>query len=124
MEIRGTVHEIGAINQVTDSFKKRDLIVAYAENPQFVEYVTFQAMQERVSIFDNLTVGQDVEVSFNIKGRPWTNKDGMTTYFNTLVAWRITPLQTQQASKQASAGSFDMPAPVDSFGDQDDDLPF
>ncbi|PVH26260.1 DUF3127 domain-containing protein [Sphingobacterium corticibacter] len=123
MEIRGKVHEIGTTIQVTESFKKRDLLVAYAENPQFVEYLTFQAMQDRVSLFDNLTIGQDIEVSFNIKGRPWTNKDGMTTYFNTLVAWRITPLQVQQLSKHSSAGAVEMPPPMENL-DYDDDLPF
>src|SRR5699024_6246959 len=60
MEIRGKVHEIGTTQQVTDTFKKRDLIVSYAENPQFVEYIRFEATQDRVSIFDNLSVGDDV----------------------------------------------------------------
>ncbi len=123
MQIRGKIHEIGTTLQVTESFKKRDLVIAYADNPQFVEYLTFQAMQERVLLFDKLRIGQDVEVSFNIKGRPWTNKDGMTTYFNTLVAWRITPLQAQQSSKQPNAGAVEMPPQMENL-DYDDDLPF
>jgi len=86
MEIRGKVHEIGAVQNVTDTFKKRDLIVAYAENPQFVEYIRFEATQDRVNIFDNLSVGEEIEISFNLRGRPWTNKEGVTTYFNSLVA--------------------------------------
>jgi len=124
MEIRGHVHEVGQIQQVTESFKKRDLVVSYAENPQFVEYLSFQATQDRVNIFDNLNVGDEVEVSFNLRGRPWTNKEGVTTYFNSLVAWRVTKLASTAA---ASAPSYnDMPAPVDisSSGADDDDLPF
>lgn len=124
MEIRGTVHEVGQTQQVTESFKKRDLIVAYAENPQFVEYLSFQATQDRVNIFDGLTPGQEVEVSFNLRGRPWTNKEGVTTYFNSLVAWKITKLANTAA---ASAPTYqDIPAPVDISGgaDDDDGLPF
>lgn len=123
MEIRGKVHEVGAIQQVTESFKKRDIIVAYAENPQFVEYIRFEATQDRVNIFDNLTVGEEIEISFNLRGRPWTNKDGLTTYFNSLVAWRVTKLAS---SGGASAGYADnMAAPVDiSSSGADDDLPF
>ena len=79
MEIRGKVHEVGTLQQVTESFKKRDLIVAYAENPQFVEYIRFEATQDRVNIFDKLAVGEEIEISFNLRGRPWTNKDGVTT---------------------------------------------
>ena len=124
MEIRGRVHEVGPTQQVTESFKKRDLVLAYAENPQFVEYISFQATQDRVNIFDNLNVGDEVEVSFNLRGRPWTNKEGVTTYFNSLVAWRVTKLANAPA---ASAPAYqDIPAPVDiSVGaDDDDDLPF
>lgn len=125
MEIRGKVHEIGATQQVTESFKKRDLILAYAENPQFVEYIRFEATQDRVSIFDNIAVGEEVEVSFNLRGRPWTNKDGITTYFNSLVAWRLTKLANNPAASAPAPGYADMP-PVDisSTSADDDDLPF
>lgn len=124
MEIRGKVHEIGATQQVTESFKKRDIIVAYAENPQFVEYIRFEATQDRTSIFDGLTVGEEIEVSFNLRGRPWTNKEGVTTYFNSLVAWRVTKLANTAASVPAP-GYAEMPAPVDLSGsNDDDDLPF
>ena len=124
MEIRGKVHEIGATQQVTESFKKRDIIVAYAENPQFVEYIRFEATQDRTSIFDGLTVGEEIEVSFNLRGRPWTNKEGVTTYFNSLVAWKVTKLANTAASAPAP-GYAEMPAPVDLSGsNDDDDLPF
>lgn len=125
MEIRGKVHEIGAVQNVTDTFKKRDLIVSYAENPQFVEYIRFEATQDRVNIFDNLSVGEDIEVSFNLRGRPWTNKEGVTTYFNSLVAWRVTKL-ANTAIPAAAPGLTEMPTPVDisSSGSDDDDLPF
>ena len=123
MEIRGHVHEIGQTQQVTESFKKRDIVIAYAENPQFVEYIRLEATQDRTSIFDNLQVGDQVEVSFNLRGRPWTNKEGQTTYFNSLVAWRVTKL-TATAAAAPTPNYNDMP-PLDITGsDDDDDLPF
>ncbi len=118
MDIKGTVHEVGETQQVSESFKKRDLIVSYAENPQFVEYIRFEATQDRVNQFDNLKAGDAVEVHFNIKGRPWTNKDGVTTYFNSLVAWRVNKL---------ADGSVEAPV-VNNVAQQaeqeDDGLPF
>lgn len=123
MEIRGKVHEIGETQNITDSFKKRDIIVAYAENPQFVEYLKMEATQDRVSIFDGLQIGQEIEVSFNLRGRPWTNKEGVTTYFNSLVAWRVTKLSEAPVAAAAPADYNNLP-PVD-FGEAgDDDLPF
>jgi len=124
MEIRGKVHEIGAVQNVTDTFKKRDLIVAYAENPQFVEYIRFEATQDRVNIFDNLSVGEEIEISFNLRGRPWTNKEGVTTYFNSLVAWRVTKLANTTASAPAPAYGDMPPVDISAGGSDDDDLPF
>lgn len=116
MQITGRVHEIGQTQQVTDTFKKRDIIVEYAENPQYPEFLRFESTQDRVTIFDDLTPGDEVEVSFNLRGRPWTNKEGVTTYFNSLVAWRVVKTGNQTAR----------PAPpVDiSQTEQEDDLPF
>lgn len=119
MEISGKVHEIGEVQQITDTFKKRDLIVEYAENPQFVEYIKFEANQDRVSQFDGLSVGDEVDVSFNLRGRPWTNNDGVTSYFNSLVAWKVKKTGSAPAVNQA-------PPTVDlSTGDgSDTGLPF
>ncbi|TDS14772.1 DUF3127 domain-containing protein [Sphingobacterium paludis] len=123
MEIKGRVHEVHPTQQITESFKKRDLIVAYAENPQFVEYISFQATQDRVSIFDNLKIGDEVEVSFNLRGRPWTNKDGVTTFFNSLVAWRVNKLEAQRPAQPTAPSYADLP-PMGISSADDDDLPF
>jgi len=89
MEIKGRVHEVGATRQVSGTFRKRDLVVLYAENPQWPEYVRFEATGDRTAIFDGLAVGDAVTVRFNLRGRPWTDKNGKTSYFNTLLAWKV-----------------------------------
>lgn len=123
MNIKGRVHEIGQTQQITDTFKKRDLIVAYAENPQFVEYMKFDTLQDKTSILDGLVIGDEVEIDFNLKGRLYTNAQGVTTYFNSLVAWRVNKIAQGQNN---SSNYANMPAPVDISGsdDADDDLPF
>lgn len=126
MEITGKVHEIGAVQQVTETFKKRDLVIEYAENPQYPEFIKFEATQDRVNLFDNLNSGDEVSVSFNLRGRPWTNKDGVTTYFNSLVAWRINKVASTPQGNAPQNAMPDTPPPVDisaQAGD-DDDLPF
>lgn len=118
MEITGTVHEIGTTQQISETFKKRDLIVQYAENPQFVEYIKFEATQDRVTIFDGLNEGEQVTVSFNLRGRPWKNREGGTTYFNSLVAWKVTKVQDSMPA------STPPPVDVSNQPDEEDDLPF
>lgn len=118
MEIKGKVHEITPTQQVTDSLKKRELIVEFIENPQYPEYLKFEAINDRCAIMDNLKVGDDVEVFFNLKGRPWTDKIGKKSYFNQLALWKVNVLTAGNATHEYAAP----PAPASSV--DDDDLPF
>lgn len=122
MEIKGKVHEIGATQQVSETFKKRDLIVEYAENPTYPEYIRFEALQDKTALLDSLKQGDEIEVSFNLRGRPWTNKDGVTSYFNSLVVWRVTALANTGAP--AAAPQYAAPVDVSTAAAEDDDLPF
>lgn len=135
MEIKGKVHEIGAEQKVTDSFKKREVVIEYAENPSYPEFIKFEATQEKTSILDNFKKGDEVEVFFNLRGRPWTNPKGETLYFNTLNVWRINPVATTAAAPASAAPSAPAPtsapepslAPkvdLDSNTNATDDLPF
>jgi hypothetical protein len=123
MEIKGKVHEVSPTTQVTDTFKKRELIVEYVENPQYPEYIKFEAGQDRCALLDNVKVGDDVEVFFNLRGRPWKDKTGKTSYFNSLNLWKINVLSG--ASNNASTPAYAAPtADISSGADDDDDLPF
>ncbi|EDM37494.1 hypothetical protein PBAL39_10131 [Pedobacter sp. BAL39] len=122
MEIKGKVHEIGALQQVSETFKKRDLIIEYAENPTYPEYIRFEALQDKTALFDSLKTGDDVEVSFNLRGRPWTDKTGKTSYFNSLVVWRINALTNAGAA--ASTPAYAPPADLNNTAAEEDDLPF
>lgn len=121
MEIKGKVYEVSPTAQVTETLKKRELILEYIENPQYPEYLKFEAIQERCSLLDAVKVGDDVEVFFNLKGRPWTDRTGKKSYFNTLQLWRVNVLNNTPGAAAAPAYA----PPVDiSAAPDDDDLPF
>lgn len=89
MEIKGKVFSVGKTETVTEKFKKRELIVEYAENPEYVEYIKFEATQNKVELLDKIRVGDDVEISFNLRGRGWKDKFGKQNYTNNLVIWKL-----------------------------------
>ena len=127
MDIKGKVHEVSPVQNVTETFKKRELIVEYAENPQYPEFIKFEALQDKVALFDAVKVGDQIEVFFNLRGRPWTDRNGKTSYFNTLVAWRVNVLGAEQpapavAPQPEFAQAIDVNAAAAS--QDDDDLPF
>ena len=122
MEVKGKVYEVSPTVQVTESLKKRELILEYIENPQYPEYLKFEAIQDRCSLLDNVKVGYDVEVFFNLKGRPWTDKTGKKSYFNSLQLWRVNALAA--GAGNATTPEYAAPSSDISSSNDDDDLPF
>lgn len=123
MDIKGKVHEVSEVINVTDTFRKRELVVEFAENPQYPEYVKFEAIQDRCALMDNIKVGEDVEVFFNLKGRAWTDKTGKKQYFNTLQIWKVNVLGAE-AGAPPSSPEYAAPVDVSAAPGEDDDLPF
>jgi hypothetical protein len=125
MEVKGKVHEVSEIINVTDTFKKRELVVEFAENPQYPEFVKFEAIQDRCALLDPIKVGSEVEVFFNLKGRAWTDKMGKKQYFNTLQLWKVSVLSGDNAQASAPApAEYAPPVDISAAPGEDDDLPF
>ena len=91
MEVTGKLHAKFDEQDISASFKKRDFVLEVADNPQYPQYVIFQFTQEKCGLLDTFTLGQEVTVMFNLRGRAWTSPQGETKYFNTLEAWAIRP---------------------------------
>lgn len=122
MVVEGKIVEKYDTQTIKDTFKKREFILEYAENPQYPEFIKFELIQNNCDQLDSLEVGDDVAVNFNLKGRKWTDPQGVVKYFNSLQAWRVD-------KKTASASSAETPPPPtqewmkEDFS-KDDDLPF
>jgi len=115
------------IVQRSETFKVREFVVEKSEEingKTITNYIKFQCVQDRTNIVDRVNAGDEIKVYFNIKGTRW-EKDGRTSYFSNLDAWRIE--QILQAGKEASSED-DHLEPLDTFtsSSQDaiDDLPF
>jgi len=132
-ELTGKIHVVMDTQKVSEKFQKREFVV-HTEKvmPTWTkeDHIKFQLTQDRCDILDGFSAGEEVKVSFNLTGRPWTNKEGVTAYFTNLEAWRIERMsaaanmpppataQTQQPMQTAAATT---QAPADDFND---DLPF
>ena len=108
----GKLLGIGKENQVTESFKKRLFWLQHGDNPEYLQITEFQLSQDKTDIIDHFKVGETIEVSFNLRGRKWTNKEGKDMVFNTLDVWKIVKSNETQLPTQQAAQS------------QDGDLPF
>ena len=129
MEVTGIIKVKYDTNVVSERFKKRDFVLTVEPGSPYPQHVTFQIIQDKVSMLDNFNVGDEVKVQFNLKGREWTSPQGEIKYFNTLDAWRLEKIgqgqsQQQQSQQHNSASSENTTPPVFTSNSADDDLPF
>jgi len=87
MQVAGKLVVINATQVVSEKFSKRTFVVETAD--QYPQQIEFQLTQDKCDYLDAYKVGEQVNVSINIRGRAWNNPQGETKYFNTLEAWKI-----------------------------------
>lgn len=116
MEILG---KIKLINQTqtfgSNGFRKREMVVVTDE--QYPQMIMVEFIQDKCDILNNYSVGEDVKVSINLRGREWINPEGAAKYFNTIQGWRI------EKTSYASDGNNNQYIPPQP-NNEPDDLPF
>ena len=124
MEVSGKIKVINPEQQVSASFRKRELVVTTDEqNPQ---HIMVEFTQDKCDLLNSYKAGEGVKVSINLRGREWVNPQGETKYFNSIQGWRIERLQAEAPAAQMppvpAAEAFE---PATNFNEEEhDDLPF
>ncbi|GGF06747.1 DUF3127 domain-containing protein [Hymenobacter cavernae] len=139
-EATGRLHEIFDEQQVSEKFRKREFVLE-VQDGQYPEHIKFQMVQDKTALIDPYKIGDEVKVTFNLRGRGF-NKNGQMLYFTNLEAWRIESAaggaapagggysqQAAPAPRAAAPAANQNPnlraqpaAPI--AGDDDNDLPF
>ena len=125
MEVQGKLIEKYETSKINDSFRKREFVVEYVENPQYPELLKFDLIQDKCDLLEEFNVGESLKVEFNLKGRKWTDPSGNDKYFNTLQAWRLSTVNA--AVSDSSPAATDSGPATEAIGEsfsEDDDLPF
>ncbi len=125
MEVTGKIKVINAEQQVSATFKKRELVVSTEE--QYPQFISINFVQDKCDLLNNYNTGDAVKVGINLRGREWINPQVENKYFNDIQGWKIEKLQTEATS---NPGLEPMPptqafAPATNFNEEEhDDLPF
>jgi hypothetical protein len=82
-KMKGVLKVINPSVQVSEKFTKREFVLNEPHD-QYPQDILFQLTQKNVDVLDKFVEGQEVEVSFRIRGREYNGK-----YFNNIEAWRI-----------------------------------
>lgn len=122
MEVTGRIKFIGETETFGDKgFRKRT--IALVTNEQYPQTLGIDFIQNNVSLPDQLQLNQEATIAVNLQGREWTSPQGEVKYFNSLVGWRIVPVQMPQQAQPAPTPTpnFAQPAPIPTA---EPDLPF
>lgn len=121
-EAIGSITDIMEAQQINDTFRKREFVIEIKDG-MYPQLIKFQLTQDRCEQLSRFSVGQEVKVHFNLRGRQFSKREGGVDYWLNLEAWRIEP------SSSSSPDRGDQPAaePVSASGLDSadaDDLPF
>jgi hypothetical protein len=118
--IKGQVKRVLDTQVVSDKFSKREIHIVVDGATQYPQIVSVELNNDRCKNADDLKEGQDVEVFINLRGREWTDGNGVVKAFNTLQCWKINKQPMGAiAEYKANNAPENVPNP-----NEPDDLPF
>jgi single-strand DNA-binding protein len=97
-------------------FTKREMVVI-VEDGKYPQEINLEFVQDKAALLETLKPGQEVTVSFDIRGREYNGR-----YFNNLQGWKISTLGDQP--EYLSGDQFSTPAGAAHTEIEDDDIPF
>ena len=111
-ELTGKIKLIQDPQTFNSGFTKREMVVI-VQDGKYPQEINLEFVQDKVALLDDLQPGQEVTVSFDIRGREYNGR-----YFNNLQGWKVVIV-----GDEAEASSEDpyFPTPSDF---EDDDIPF
>lgn len=118
MDITGILKVKNSEQKISEKFRKREFVLT-DNSSQYPQHILFQLTQDRCGLIDNLNVGDELKVYFNLRGREWTNPQGEVKFFNSLEAWKVEAKSSSGSSINTQSASVSEP-----ITQAADDLPF
>ena len=114
MKLQGEVKEIGELKKFSSGFQKRDLVVEEIdEKAKYPAKIPFTFKKDKVSLIDNIKVGDKVAIDYVYSSRDWDDpKTGETRHFVSFDALKVKVTYSAPGGSAASSqddGGEDMP---------------
>ena len=111
-ELTGRIKLIQDEQTFASGFTKREMVVT-VDDGRYPQDINLEFVRDKISLLDDLQPGQEVTVSFDIRGREHNGR-----YYNNLQGWKVVPAESD-APGAAPPAYVDEAPPV-----EDDDIPF
>ena len=126
INVIGKVKFVGETVDVgTSGFQKRELVVTTDE--QYPQHILINFVQDKCNLLATTKIGDQVNISVNLRGREWVNPQGETKYFNDIQGWKVSHISQAPVQQQPAPAQPTMPAnqSTNNFSEEEaDDLPW
>ena len=110
-ELTGKIKLIQEEQTFASGFNKREMVVT-VDDGRYPQEINLEFVKDKISLLEGLQPGQEVTVTFDIRGREYNGR-----YFNNLQGWKVVSADSDAQDEPPPQG--DEPPPV---GDKD--IPF
>ena len=88
MKITGALKVKKDTQVVSEAFSKREFVLTVVDGA-FSNDILIQLTKDKVTLINDINIGDMLEVEVNLKGTEWTSPSGEVKYFNTIEAWKL-----------------------------------
>lgn len=117
-DLTGKIKLIQEPQTFNSGFTKREMVVI-VEDGKYPQEINLEFVQDKIALLDGLQPGQEVTVTFDIRGREYNGR-----YFNNLQGWKISAADASSAPPAEYDSYQGMPSQDGDSGYGDDDIPF
>ena len=122
-ESSGKLKWIGTTQSFASGFTKREFVITTAHD-KYPQDLKFEEVKDKCSLLDNFQTGQDVQVSFDIRGNEYNGK-----YYVNLACWKLQAANGEPAAPRPKSGQKPSETEPDladlrNSDDYDEDPPF
>ena len=91
MKITGTLKVKKDTQVVSEQFSKREFVLTVVDGA-FSNDILIQLTKDKVTLINDINIGDMLEVEVNLNGKCWVNPQGEEKYFNSLSAWKVSKI--------------------------------
>ena len=102
----GVLKVKGKEQKVSDRFKKREFVLT-DNSPSYPQTILFQLTQDRCPLIENVNVGDEITVHFQLKGREWRKSpQDEPKFFNSLDVFKVERSTNNVSAENGGEQSF------------------
>ena len=117
-ELTGTIKHLLDLQEFASGFTKREFVIEVPDG-NYPQMVKFETVKDRTKLLDDLSVGDEVQVTFDIRGNEYKER-----FYVNLNAWKIARTAGGGGGGGDQEGGSSLEDSFDNEPDESDEIPF